>query len=388
MNILFLMGVYPGIGGVEVVSTMLANKFVELGYNVSICSFESKEENLLERLSTSVDRLVLKRPVFSFKNRAKLHDYIVDRNVNVIIDQWVMPFYVSYLIKSAIKGTSCKVIGVHHNKPDTNNHLKNIEQKILNGVGCSFIQKSKWYFVHFSSRLSLRYTYNFVDRFVVLSKSYIPITKDFIFTKNDIKIISIPNPLTIEDLKDKSSFMPKENEVLYVGRIEFNQKRNDRLIDIWEIIEKKGYNWKLRIVGDGPDKDKLQTLIIEKKLKNVIIEGYKNPMSYYKRAKVLLLTSDYEGFGLVVVEGMKYGVVPIVYGSYETIYDIIENERNGYITSIPFSANLTAEKLTLLMEDEKTYQYMARNAIEISKHFSLDRIVNEWIEQICSIMKD
>ena len=52
--------------------------------------------------------------------------------------------------------------------------------------------------------------------------------------------------------------------------------------------------------------------IKEKNLRRISFVGYKNPKEYYKRASILLLVSEYEGFGLVIVESMAYGIIPIV----------------------------------------------------------------------------
>lgn len=65
------------------------------------------------------------------------------------------------------------------------------------------------------------------------------------------------------------------------------------------------------------------------------------------------MTSDLEGFGLVVIESMSYGVVPVVYGSYEAIYDIIDNGKSGLITPIPYNSQKTIDCISLLIENEE-----------------------------------
>ena len=111
---------------------------------------------------------------------------------------------------------------------------------------------------------------------------------------------------------------------------------------------------------------------------SVEIVGFQSPVDYYKRAKFLLLTSDYEGFGLVIVEAMKFGAVPIVYGSYEAVYDIVESGKHGFITPMPFSAQETADVLSRLMSDEALRSQMSRRAVERSKDFNLDSVVRRW----------
>ena len=375
-NILFLMGVYPGIGGVEIVSTVLANAFIEKGHEVTLCSFESKDDAVLCRLSPKAQLLKLEYPVSSSSNCRILHDYIISHNVEVIIDQWAMPYYVARLCRQATKRTSCKLIVVHHNLPNTNNHIKELEGKIAEG-GFQLLNKMKLAAVRLASRLSLRYTYGKCDRFVVLSSRFFGMTSQFIWKNHCSKLVSIPNPITIDG--EYSELGIKENVVLYVGRIEYKQKRNDRLVDVWNEMGEIRKGWKLVIVGDGPDRHNLQKLIEQRNLSDSVeIVGFQSPVDYYKRAKFLLLTSDYEGFGLVIVEAMKFGAVPIVYGSYEAVYDIVDSGKHGFITPMPFSAQETADVLSRLMSDDALRSQMSRRAVERSKDFNLDSVVRRW----------
>ena len=88
-------------------------------------------------------------------------------------------------------------------------------------------------------------------------------------------------------------------------------------------------------------------------IQRVCFKGFQvsPPIQHYKEASIFLLTSDLEGFGLVVIESMSYGVVPVVYGSYEAIYDIIDNGKSGLITPIPYNSQKTIDCISLLIEN-------------------------------------
>ena len=110
-------------------------------------------------------------------------------------------------------------------------------------------------------------------------------------------------------------------------------------------------------------------------------KGFKNPKEYYERASLLLLTSDFEGFPLVVVEAMSFGVVPIIYGSYPAAYDIIENGINGAIA--PSKNGVYDEKEMLkcilaILEDNNRREKMANSAMLTSKNYCVDNIYEEW----------
>lgn len=90
------------------------------------------------------------------------------------------------------------------------------------------------------------------------------------------------------------------------------------------------------------------------------------------------MTSDLEGFGLVVIESMSYGVVPVVYGSYEAIYDIIDNGKSGLITPIPYNSQKTIDCISLLIENEKLRKEMAKEAMCKAKCFTIDSVITRW----------
>lgn len=91
-----------------------------------------------------------------------------------------------------------------------------------------------------------------------------------------------------------------------------------------------------------------------------------------------MLTSDLEGFGLVLVEAMAYGVVPIAYGSYLAVRDIIDDGANGLITPAPYSEDATVAAMRSLMDDEPRRLRMSAVAQEKSKSFALERILRRW----------
>ena len=117
------------------------------------------------------------------------------------------------------------------------------------------------------------------------------------------------------------------------------------------------------------------------KLRNVSFEGFQNPKEYYERASILLLTSEFEGFPLVLPECMSFGVIPAVYGSYSAVHDIVEDGKNGLILPYDkkgYNAALMAEKLSVLMQSSDERQRMAENAIVTSRKYALEAIYQSW----------
>lgn len=260
MNILFLMGTYPNFGGVEVVSTVLANEFCQRGHNVALVSFEQpKLEKDPMKLDDRVRFYPFSKPVSTKDNCSRLRHILVAEDVDFIINQWVVPYYVARLCSKAMRGSECQMIGVHHNLPDSNHQIEQVRIAIRQHEGNYFLNRMKLFLVTLVSRLSLRYTISQCTSYLTLSPCFIPIAKRFTWMKCSGKIKAIANPLTIVPNRDEP--LNKKNEIIYVGRIEYNQKCTYRIVDIWEHLEKKYPDWCLRIVGDGPDRLDLQQRI-------------------------------------------------------------------------------------------------------------------------------
>lgn len=375
MNILFLMGVYPSYGGVEKVSTILANEFVKRGHSVSIVSFEQPHPELAtQELDETIRLYRLQYPVSKSENVVRLKEIIHDCKIDILINQWAVPYYVARLCKKATHGTKCKLITVHHNLPNTNARIKDVEIAIGQRRGNLLLNKIKLFIVKTISRLSLRYTYEKSDKFVVLSPSFIDVSARYIWRKTMPKATYIFNPITIPTQREQIN---KEKEIIWVGRIEDNQKRTRRLVEIWNELETEFPNWRMTIVGDGPNRHELQQHIDDAGLKNIHIEGFQDPMPYYDRASLLVLTSEYEGFPLVVVEAMSRGVVPVVLGSYDAIYDMVTSGDGAFIAAYPYDCKSFSEILRRLMSGGDL-SHQSKRAREVARTFDRATIVSKW----------
>ena len=112
----------------------------------------------------------------------------------------------------------------------------------------------------------------------------------------------------------------------------------------------------------------------------VTIMGFVNPIEYYKRDSILLLTSDYEGFGLVIVEAMILGVVPVVYYSFESANDLITNGYNGLLIEKPFDLQSFTKAIKKLMGKTDYWNTLSQNGRIVSEKFSVDNIVIDWYQ--------
>lgn len=166
-----------------------------------------------------------------------------------------------------------------------------------------------------------------------------------------------------------------------MGRLDFVQKRIYRVIDTWNYLEERFPDWRLTIVGDGEDRQNLENHVKALGLKRVSFEGFQKPIVYYKRASILLLTSDFEGFPLVLAECMSFGVIPAVYNSYSAVCDIIDDGKDGIVLPYHkngYNATEAADMIANIMKDDGKREQMALAAIKKSKEYSAEKIYSEW----------
>ncbi len=381
MNILFFYRVYPNYGGVEVVTSVLAKRFVADGHNVTIASLEQPHPELKEQVIDGVELIALHHPILAKDNVERLHQVVIDKKIDIIVNQWGLPFKTTMLCNRAIKGTSCQLVSVLHGSPYTSKVLLEAKAKYTKSSGLAkLVNRTKYEVIDKTIRWSIRYNVAHNKRYILLSPGFIDPLVKYAHLKSRKNITAIGNPITIDVKDELVDIEHKKKQLLYVGRMDLTNKNVNRIVETWEMLWKKYPDWELVLVGDGSDKDKLVKYVEEKQIGNVRFEGFQKdpPIKYYVDASIFLLTSDLEGFGLVVIESMSYGMVPIVYGSYEAIYDIIEEGKSGFITPMPFSHQQLADKIEYLINHEDVRIRMAYQAKERARLFDLDSIIKKW----------
>lgn len=391
MNILFLMKLY-GVGGIEVVAATLASCFVRHGHNVVIATYSSPEALTVGRTDGRVKIYTLGDYKCSGKNVATLRNILKKHHIQIVINQWGLPLVPCRTLNKAKRGLNIKTIAVYHNQIDTNARVKDVEialDSCHNPLKRCLLEVKKAAFKLVTSR-SMAYVYRHTDLYQVLSSSYVPLFSKFTGIKHPDHLMVQTNPVTLDSSDFVYSFPKKQKEIIYLGRIDYNQKRVYRVIDTWARLEKKFPDWKLTIVGDGVERKNVEKQVADYDLKRVSFKGFQQPKPYYERASILLLTSEYEGFPLVLAECMSFGVIPVVYDSYSAVRDIIDDGKDGVV--IPYEKNWydadkAAGMLALVMQNDTLRDMMAHAAIDKSKAYSLERIYQEWMRTFVKLLQ-
>ena len=116
-------------------------------------------------------------------------------------------------------------------------------------------------------------------------------------------------------------------------------------------------------------------------------EGFQKPDGYYDKAKIFCMASAFEGFGLVLVEAMSYGVVPMAFNSFSNCSDIIDDDKNGILVT-PFSINEYRKKIIELIENDEKWMKMSTCSINKSKEYSIECIGAKWLDLFYSLLNN
>lgn len=219
--------------------------------------------------------------------------------------------------------------------------------------------------------------YECYDRVVCVSETVKRSFHKVIGSKTDSHILYNVNDET--DILHKAEVFeldkPESVTFLTVGRLSY-EKGNDRLLDACKMLKDAGYAFKLWLVGDGPERDKLMKQASDFGLNDhVSFLGFQtNPYPYMKSADVIVTPSRYEGFSTVVTEAMILGK-PVVTTPCSGMDELLGDNEFGLITED--SAEGIYQGMKRMLEDAELRAHYAKKAAIRGKDFSKVKLVKQ-----------
>lgn len=185
----------------------------------------------------------------------------------------------------------------------------------------------------------------------------------------------IPNMITVNSVA-VSDYESKK--VISVGRYSY-EKGFDMLIEAWSLIIGKHPDWKLYIYGNG-DRSEFESLVEHLQLKDSVfcMPGTKDIVSAYTKCSIYVMSSRYEGFGLVLTEAMSCGLPCISFDCPYGPSEIIDNGKDGCLVERN-NIHLLAEKIDELMDDSDLRRRLGSKARQNVMRYDRKNIMQRWI---------
>lgn len=265
-------------------------------------------------------------------------------------------------------------------------NINNIKTVAYNHYNYFLPYEVKW----LSNIIEIRRTYaKYIDASVWINKNSAEI---YSIDNNNSYYIPNASNFSLSDIKTTFG-----KRILCIGRFDDLLKRLDLSLKVFAIVLKKIPEAKLTIVGkvdyETPNifinnlsiMDYIKVLNIPTDSVNFVGRST-NVEKYYEKNDLILLTSESEGFGMVILEGANYGI-PTISFEIPGINDLIHDNENGFLIKYPDTDKMATTIIDYLNDSEK--QFIMKNASkELIKSFNVKRMINDWNILIESLLSD
>lgn len=377
MNILWIynMPLVPEAGGTERVTDIVAKGLMSKGYNcLGILEFKEDSDTM----------------TYKGKNVTDLLAFLKEHKVHIVINQigyasWLLKKFLNFKGKEW-KANGGKIITCLHFDPQNPSYLWYLKSHIKKDFKLKIqillavmLNKRHLQKQVMQERNIYTFLYDNSDAFVVLSRTHIPYLLKVMCKPEASKLWAINNPLSFETISDVSVLKSKKKVVIVCARMSEYHKRVSLILETWRRLQKsdKGKDWHLKLLGDGIDLENYKSIVVKRKIPNVVFLGRRNPEQFYAEASILLLASSAEGWGQTLTEGMQYGVVPVVMDSSPVFHEIISNGKNGFICK-DGDIDGYVKHILLLMSDFVKLGKMQIEAIKESQRYSIENTIEKW----------
>lgn len=210
-----------------------------------------------------------------------------------------------------------------------------------------------------------------MNQVVVLSKA----DKELFVNKMTLPTTVIYNPLTVQPKGEGSAV---HRRFISVGRFSAGHKGFDILIKAFAIFAKDNSDWTLEIVGEGPEESLYRQLITKYELEERILltPFTRDIQSHYASSSVYVLSSRWEGFGLVLIEAMSHGL-PIIASDLPVTRELLQGKGVALLFERE-NVNELANHLHTMADSSILIEEMGNKAKAYSKEFQMESIIQGW----------
>ena len=368
-------------GGAERVVSTIATKLTK-NYNISILTFFNFKNHYPFRgkyysLKENVGKL---RKILNF---LKVYEFIRPISIYKYISSISPDLILSFMEPANFYSILTKIIF-------------RIRIPLIISIRCNpIMQYRKITQRHQNFLIKKLYKLNSVDKIIVMSKDLENIlVRDYKLNRSKFKIIyngidiDKINDLKLQQILAYKEIFNDESLVRFItlGRLS-KGKGLEYLIEAFSKVKDKINNSKLIIIGNGPIKSKLETLIRKFALENDIhlLGLQKNPFKYLKKSDIFILSSEHEGFPNVLLEALACGL-PIISTNCETgPKEILGRDQYGLLVNIKDSDDLS-KKMLFLAKNPVLLEKYSKKSVQRANSFKIDNVIIDWIKLIESIV--
>ena len=378
MKIAFIHNNFPA-GGAERITVDIADYLKTIGgYEVYVYASRISESLLADERSRSYILRRIPTQAIPSRRTRQIERLIIEDGINVLVQ----------VVKSipGIEGikqrTGVKSVVACHGEPFWQRHaiMHRRQKGLQNRMLWCLWNKRRFADGTLAMRMAVERTwrdYKSSDAYVVLCEAYRAETAERLgIAVEDSHIHAIENP----EYPVKDVNYDKENIILFVGRFENWSKRIDRLMRIWHSVQDRMPDWQLVLVGDGADYAQIRQMAIEMQLKRVTFEGrHNNVTAYYRKASVVALTSETEGWPLALTEAQAQGCVCVAFGCTSGVSDVLSPSGECGFLLPAFDEEQYAETLMRIstMDDAECRQ-IRKNAVTKRSDYAPEIIAEKW----------
>ena len=350
-------------GGAERVAVTIANALSHRGYEINFVVLnlvDSVHQDILEKEINLVNLRVRHArnsflPILQFMNKMKPEIVLVfNHELAVLVSILRMLFQKRFiLIARNINPLS-----------EIRNHIQSLWHGYFKDV-------------------IIKYLYNKSDQIIAQSEA---MKKDLVenYRISLDKIVIINNPVAEEFERLRETKICKDNEILYIGRLE-EQKGLTYLIHAFKLVGKTEPHLRLRIIGKGSLQNELERYANALGISDrIIFEGYKkNTIPFYQKAKLTVLSSLYEGFPNVLIESIFCGTPVVAFDCKSGPAEIIKEGVNGFLVEY-----LNTQQLANKIVEGLHHDWDSVAIRNTARHYNSERIIGQYIEVFSKVKSE
>lgn len=342
------------VGGAERITSCLANALHDKGHDVTVLSFDTKNSAGFYPLNAGIGRAYVPACDTSQKTSIKeipklllgLRKIVVDLKPDVVVAVMHSMFVPLQL---ALLGTGIKVIFSEHTVPK---YYKNKR-------------------IEFAA---LTLTALLADGITIASHT----VKSLYPAILQPKMTVVPNPVFSSFKRADVVAENAPKTILSVGRLD-PMKDHSILIEAFAMMAETHKDWNLKIVGEGPERARLEKLISSHNLQSRIhLPGtMKDIDQAYEAAQIFVMPSRYESFGLVTAEAITHTLPVIGFSDCSGTNELVDHEKNGILVK-DRSAEALRDALLPLMNSADMRQQYSDESLVRSRRFDFVSIIGQW----------